>query len=70
MDIFYYIIIIMSQLNLFQRFVEEELFRSKLTLNERLSAILDYCEYSTRGDFNESDKLKYKSKKSKKKEIS
>jgi hypothetical protein len=59
----------MSQLKLFQRYTEEEDFRAKLDLNNSLSAILDYCEYSIHGDFNVNDKQKFKSK-NRKKEIS
>lgn len=37
-----------SQMNLFHEFAQEELFRSQITFNNNLSAILDYCEYSIR----------------------
>lgn len=33
-----------------------------MVLNPTISAILDYCEYSTRGDFNQADKARLKSK--------
>lgn len=59
----------MSSLNVFQGFVDMETIRAKLDFPNPISAILDYCEYSIRMDFNLSEKHNYLSKKSRKNEI-
>jgi len=52
----------MSSLNTFQKYSEAEDLRTKIPLNPAINAILDYCEYSIRIEFNQSDKSKLKNK--------
>lgn len=58
-----------SNINLFQLFLEEEDYRSKIELSGQLEIILDHLEYLIRVDFDKNDKNTYKSKR-RKKEIS
>lgn len=52
----------MSNMKAFQRMVDQSTKRSKIELPNSISAILDFCEYNIRVDFNEREKQQHRSK--------
>ena len=54
-----------KKLDLFQTFVAREEERNRFVVTGEIEGILDYCEYSIRGDYDKSSKKKYRFKKRK-----
>lgn len=65
----YILIASMSNLDIYQQFVDTEDLRTKMELPPPVTAVLDYSEYAVRMAFNLSEKHNYLLKKSRKKEM-